>query len=452
MGKASNEKTSHVATKAKLGRNYLKLVGAGGISNLGDGVGLLAYPWLATAVTRSPVLIAAVAVARGLPWLLFSLPAGIIVDRSDHKRLMITSNAVRTVVTMAVVAGVLFARDLPHPDDVAGIELPGNLGLYILLLVATLLLGTAEVFYDSTTVAFVPAVVDKNNLEDANGRMWSVEQVANSFVGPPLGALLLSSGFVAALVFDALSFAFAGALIASISIGHPRTKGALVQGASVESAQSWRTDLREGIVWLRGHELLWPLALTLGACNFMASATMASYVLFAQEVLDVSTTEFAILGTAGALGGAVGGWLASKIITKLGSGPTLNGAILVGGITSAAIGLSGTWPAVWVFLAIQVLMFTVWNVLTVSLRQRIIPPRLLGRVNSVYRFFGIGMAPFGAALGGLTVVVVESSVDREWGLRAPWLFVALSYAGVLCYSIPRLTTAAIDNAEEAAQG
>ncbi len=139
---------SPAAPKRQLGPSYYKLFSASTISNLGDGVGLIAYPWLASAVTRNPILIALVAVAQRLPWLVFTLPVGVITDRHDRRTLMIWSNVARTVLTLAVAFAVLNRQGtLPGPDVVADetIVIPTNMILYGVIILATLLMGIAEV-------------------------------------------------------------------------------------------------------------------------------------------------------------------------------------------------------------------------------------------------------------------------------------------------------------------
>src|SRR3954452_5643436 len=108
-----------MAEQRRLGPNYRKLFTATTISNLGDGVGVIAYPWLATAVTRNPLLIAVVGVVQRLPWLLFTLPAGVITDRNDRQRLMVGANTVRFFLTGFLALAVLVrSGTLPAPNDV----------------------------------------------------------------------------------------------------------------------------------------------------------------------------------------------------------------------------------------------------------------------------------------------------------------------------------------------
>ncbi|MBT5137869.1 MAG: MFS transporter, partial [Acidimicrobiaceae bacterium] len=209
-------------SKDRLGKNYFKIFGASTISNLGDGIGVIAYPWLASALTRNALLIALVAVVQRLPWLLFSLPAGVLTDRKDRRSLMITANAVRAVVTLGVAFGVVAqASELPGVDILNDPDayLPTNVTLYLLVLFATFLLGTAEVLYDNAAQTFMPAIVHREQLEKANGRLWSTEMLANTFVGPPLGAVLIAGAFALPFFVDAATFALSAVLIALI----PRT-------------------------------------------------------------------------------------------------------------------------------------------------------------------------------------------------------------------------------------
>ena len=217
--------TDDGAAKGSLGGNYRRLFAASTIANLGDGIGLIAYPWLATAITRDPFLIALVAVMQRLPWLLFSLPAGVITDRYERRTLMAWSNVARSFVALIVACVVLGAQgSLPDVDQIAdgGLTFETNVGLYIVLLVATLLFGITEVIHDNAAQTFMPALVRPAQLEKANGRLWSTEQVANTFVGPPLGAFLIALAFSLPFFVDSITFAVAALLVWLISVPRRR--------------------------------------------------------------------------------------------------------------------------------------------------------------------------------------------------------------------------------------
>ena len=156
------------------------------------------------------------------------------------------------------------------------------------------------------------------------------------------------------------------------------------------------------------------------------------------------------MGTGGAIGGIIGGWTAPGISKRIGTGPSLWLTLIVGGITTFATGLMNWWPPVWLLFGIFMLTGVLWNVITVSLRQTIIPDQLLGRVNSVYRFFAWGMMPVGAVLGGLIVALTDSFASRELALRMPWLVAGVLNLALFVYAAPKLTTKKIEAARAAA--
>jgi enoyl-CoA hydratase len=166
-------------------------------------------------------------------------------------------------------------------------------------------------------------------------------------------------------------------------------------------------------------------------------------------VLGLGPTLFAVVGMGGAVGGIVAGAIAAWLSQRLGSGTCLAITLAGSALVSLVFAFTSHWPVVFVLMALSTLLGTLWNVITVSLRQTIIPEHLLGRVNSVYRFFAWGMIPIGAAVGGLLVVLVDLVASREWALRSVWLFEALVYALLWLVGRSRLTTARIESARAA---
>ena len=430
----------------KLGSSYWKLWTATAISNLGDGVSMVAYPWLASAVTRSPILIAAAGFASRLPWLIFTLHAGVLTDRFDRRKLIVAMDFMRGVLTVFVGLVVFFNRDsFPALDELTTIKnLETNWPIYFTLLVTAFLFGLAEVLRDNSAQTLMPSVVDKENLEKANGRMWSAESLTNSFIGPPLGSLLIGIAIFIPFFFDAVSFFFAVALIASL-------KGTFKPVADDKPREkiNFKAEIKEGYAWLWAHPLLRPMAIILGSMNGLGTMVGATFILFAQEVLETSVFTFALLGTAGAVGGTVGGLLAPKISAKLGSGRSLAMTLAAAPIGSLIIALTTTWQVVWVVVVFETFFAVLWNTITVSLRQSIIPTHLLGRVNSVYRFFAWGSIPIGMFVGGGLVSALTLVLSRENALRAPYLFGVV--LGLLLWALaaPRLTTAKIEAARKA---
>jgi len=413
------------------------------ISNLGDGVSMVAYPWLASAVTRSPLLIAAAGFASRLPWLIFTLHAGVITDRFDRRKLIVGMDFMRGILTVFV--GVIVwsnRRSLPSLNDLTKFtDLETNWPLYLTLLLTAFLFGLAEVLRDNSAQTLMPSVVDKENLEKANSRMWSAEALTNSFIGPPLGSLLIGIAIFLPFFFDAISFFIAVALVASLAGSFSP-----IESEEPREKVNFGAEIKEGFSWLWAHPLLRPMAIILGCLNGIGTMVGGIYILFTQEVLHTSVFIFAILGTGGAVGGILGGILAPKISSALGSGPALWLALASVPIGNLIIGLTTSWQVVWVVTAIETFLAVLWNTITVSLRQSIIPTHLLGRVNSVYRFFAWGSIPIGMILGGGMVTVLAHYISRESALRAPFFASAALGLVLLALATPRLTTAKIDAA------
>lgn len=349
----------------------------------------------------------------------------------------------RGILALAVALAVTSqASKLPNLDEVTtNTSSQTQWFLYIVLVVTALLFGCAEVLRDNSSQTLLPSVVKDDQLESANGKLWSAEFVMNSFVGPPLGSFILGIAIFMPFYIDATTFFVSAALIATIA---PSLRP--IENLKKSEKLNFRAEIKEGFGWLWRHELLRPMAIILGALNGIGALTAAVFILFAQEVLETSVFVFALLGTAGAIGGTLGGILGPKISARIGSGPSLFLVLISGPITSVILGLTSSWPIFWILSAITTVFAVLWNVITVSLRQSIIPTELLGRVNSVYRFFAWGSIPIGTLLGGALVDVLETSVNREFALRSPYFLSALSGLILVFFAAPRLTTARIEKA------
>ncbi|MEQ9162326.1 MAG: MFS transporter, partial [Ilumatobacter fluminis] len=307
-----------------------------------------------------------------------------------------------------------------------------------------LLLGMAEVLRDNANQTIMPNIVRADQLEKANGRVWSVEGIMNLFVGPPLGSLMLLVAFSLPFFVDAATFFVAAALVFLIP-GSFRA-----EREPDEQPQSFRQELSEGVRWLMGHSLLRPMAIILGLMNGASMIAGSVMVLYAQDVLGIGPFLFTVMFFGMAVGGFVGGNIASIISKRLGSGTCLALTLVGTAVVSTIVFFLPYWPVVMVGMGLVALLGILWNVITVSLRQTIIPPRLLGRVNSVYRFFAWGMIPIGAAVGGVLVWALEPSVGREWALRSTWLAEAVVYLVLYLFGRRKLTTEKLEAARQAA--
>lgn len=427
-----------------LPRDYWRLFTAASISNLGDGIDAAALPLVAAALTRDPLLFAGIAVVNRLPWLLFTLHAGAIADRVDRKRMMVAMNLVR-----ALLFGAL------------GVAIVGGWASIWLLYVITFLTGVAEVLFDTSWQPILPAVVDHpDQLERANGRLFGAQTVLDQFVGPPVGGFLFGLGAAVPIFFDAGTFLIAAGIIAAMAGSYVARRPAPTPqvelsvdpdtppSPSPETAGEatarprLRDDIREGLVWLREHRLLRGLALLLGAMNGLSSMAFAIFALFALDVLGVSELGFGVLLTAVAVGSVLGSVTAERLVARIGRAGALWIALVAAVVIPAA---QGTTSDAVVFGALSVgfgYAAVVWNVVTVSLRQTIIPDHLLGRVNAVYRFIGWGSMPLGALAGG--------AIANAFGLRMPF-FVAGGAMLLTLLPASRVVTArAIEEARAAA--
>jgi MFS family permease len=381
---------------ARLGRPYWRLWWANTISSTGDGAFVAALPLLAVTITRDPRLVSVVTAATFLPWLLLSLPAGAIVDRYDRTTLMWGAQAIQAAVVTVIAILVITHH--------ASIEM---------LAAGGLLLGSAEVVFSNAAQSVLPALVPPDLLPKANGSQQVSLTIGESFLGPPAGSLLFAAAAALPFGLDAASFAGSAALLA----GLPKTRPA------PETAPAERTTIRaqiaEGLRWLARHRLLRVVAVLLGIYNFANQMGQAILVLLATQTLHVSTRGYGVLLAASAVGSVIGGLVNPVLSRRLGVLAALVLPALADAAAFVGIGLAPGPVVVAALLAVQGFSVTLWNVVTVSLRQRVVPGHLLGRVNSAYRMLGWGLMPIGALAGGF--------VAHAAGLRAPYVV-----AGLLC--------------------
>jgi len=388
-----------------LGPEYRKLWSASTISNLGDGVTLTAGPLLAASITRDPVLVAGVAFAQRVPWLLFPLISGALVDRLDRRQVMGYVDAARTALIGALGVAVLLG----------GASLP-------LMYAVFFLVGTLETLFDNASQAILPAVVSREQLERANSRLLGAQIVTNQLAGPPLGGLLFSVAVAVPFLLDAGTFAAAAALVLAL---RGRFRPERKEGAPPTTLVA---EIGEGLRWLWNHRLIRTLAVMLGVFNMTLAATDAILVLFAQDVLGLGSFGYGVLLTSGAVGGVIGSLMADRIIVWLGSGGALQAAVLISAVVIGAVALTESAFVVWAVFLLIGLTGVVWNVITVSFRQAVVPQEIFGRVNSVYRLLGWGGISVGALLGGL--------LARSFGLTAPFWFAAAALAIMFLLTLP----------------
>ena len=404
----------------RLSRSFRLLWAATAVSNLGDGIGMVALPLMAASLTRDPLLIAGVAAAQRLPWLLFVLVSGVIIDRSDRRRLQQGANLMR-----GLLLGLLGAAAL-----VGWITIP-------LLLGVAFLLGIAETLADTAAVALLPAVVTRDELERANGWLFTTQTVANEFVGPPLGGGLFALIAAAPLLLVAACYGLAATLISLLRGGfQPAPSGPWSFGLV-------RREIGEGLRWFWGHRLMRALGVKAAWEHGCWAATNAILVVLAQERLGLDATGYGLLLSAGAVGGVLGGLSASWIIGRIGAGSAAMLNLLIQAVAYAGIAFSISPQFVALMLALQSYTGSVGGVVGVSFRQAIIPDTLIGRVSSVFRLYALGAMAVGAVVGGL--------LARSFGVLAPYWLSALTMLILGVVLLPTVNNRAMIAARQAAQ-
>jgi len=366
-------------------------------------------PLLAISLTQDTRLISAVSFSSMIPWLFLSLPTGVFIDRWDRKTVMVIADSLRAL--MYALVAVLVAVD--------------SLSIWVLLVVL-LVIGCAEVFFDMSAQAFLPSIVPEEQLHRANGLLYAAEIVWGSFIGLPVGSWLFVVAAGVPFGINGASFALAAVLVASITVRTPPDPA--TTGGEVTT--SFVTDLKEGLRWLRGHRNLRTLAVLLGVTNGAMMLGEAIFVKFAFRHLGVGPKGYGLLLAVTSGGAIIGGLLGDRIAKRLGVSASIISAYVIFAVADV---IRAAWPSVILFAAMSVLVAlagTVWNVVTVSYRQRVIPAELFGRVNSAYRFIGTGSIGIGALVGG--------QVAHYAGLRAPYFLGSAVTLVALVWGLPTL--------------
>lgn len=360
-----------------LGAKFRRLWQASFATNLADGIWLAAGPLLAASLTRDPLLIAGLATAQRLPWLLFSLPSGVIVDRLDRKHIIWVGNAIRGSLILALGLCAYYG-------------LLNIYGMYVFFF----LLGTVEPFVDNASFAILPRVVSQPQLEKANGRLFATTTVANDMVGPPVGSYIFTLFPPLAFLVSSLAYGGSAALLGSLP-------GEYHARRQPGAASRLLTEIKEGFRWFLNNSVLRALAFLVTLQNLVFTAGYSLLVLYAQDRLGLSATGYGLLLSVAAVGGLAGAVTADRIGARLGTGRVIILGIVLTGLAFIVLGVTHSTPVAAAMLALNSFSVTMSVTLILALRQTLIPDDLLGRVTSVYRFLVIGTAPLGSLAGGL---------------------------------------------------
>ena len=394
-------------------------IASAGLANLADGIATLAWAWLASLLTREPLLIAAVPIALRLPWVMLAIPAGLATDRGDRRRLIVTADCVRAGAFAAMAVALAVHGPLPDIPR-TGISVPWLLAL---LAAVALISGGAEVVRDNAAQTMMPALVPHDRLEHANGRLWSVEMTTNLLAGPALGAALIGAAAALPFAANAVAYGAAAVLVA-------RLPGAF---RPPPRRRAWRAELSEAAGFLVSRPLLVALAAATGAWNFLHAGTHVALLLHAQENLGTSALAYSGLLAASAAGGIAGGWIAPGIVGRIGRVRTVRAALVASPLGFAAMALAPGYVTLALALASFEFAGIAWNTVSVATRQRLIPDAMLGRVSSLYRLLAWGAIPAGLAAAGWLIGRGETVVPRGDALLWPF-WVAAGGSAVLAAS------------------
>ena len=346
-----------------------------------------------------------------LPWLLFALPAGAYVDQVDRRSALVVAGVARAVLVSALALAVL--------GDAMSIPL---------LCAFVFALGAVETIYESAARAMLPVLVRPEELDAGNGRLGAVEMGGERFIGPPIAGALFGFAVSSPFLVGVGGYVLAAAFVTALPTTRRATDG--------EAGERLLKRIGEGLRWLRDDRTILVLTVCGGVLALTSSGSGAVLVLFALEILDLGATGFGVLLAVGAVGGVAGSLLAARAVATWGRRRTLLGSLVLGGSAFAGLGLVSEPVSAAGFYLLGSATVAVWNTVTMSVRQTLIPGELFGRVLGAYRVVVYGAVAGGAAAGGL--------LARTTTLRAPFLLAALGHLMVLVYAERSLRSATLD--------
>lgn len=373
----------------KLGGRFVKLWAASTTSALGSGLATIAAPLFVAARTTNPLVVSAAFAVSWLPWLLFALPGGVLVDRVDRRRLMILIDCVRVGAVGVLAVAILTGH--------AGIAL-----LYVVLF----LVSTGEVVFRSANGAMIPSVVPQDQLERANGFLSGGATLMQSMVAGPLGGFLFVVAASIPFFVNAGTYAASAVLVALIAGGYHA--GSSEPGPK----RSVRQEVVEGLRWLAHQRLLRTMAVLIGLLNVTLVAAIAVLVLLAKQRLGLNSVGYGLLFTCMAAGGILGSLVGDRLIRWFTATWTIRVGLLIEAALHLTLAISRSPYLIGVALFAFGIHGSLWGIVSSSLRQRLSPPEMLGRTGSSILFIAASGNCVGALLGG--------ALASRFGLTAPY--------------------------------
>jgi MFS family permease len=368
------------------------------VSSIGDGLIVVAFPLLATSLTRSPVLIAGVAFATTAPWLIFGLAAGALADRVSRRKVLTVVEVTRMIVLLALAVAII-----THQLVLAEVY------------AAAFLVATFETLFDSATMAVIPQLVPEADLVYANSRYQTAQLSGEQFIGPALGGLLFVAAVSLPVIADSASFAVSAVLL-TVALRPSRRRGrhgrvrenfALAEPVATRDRPSLVADIKAGLAWLGREPRLRLLAAMIPAFAFCQCLGLGILVVYCTRVLHLGGAGFGVFVAATASGNAIGAWVAPRVHTRLGAGRTLLLAGAAGGLGYLIVGLTSATAVALVAMWVEALAVGVGTVAQISVRQRLVPLELAGRVSAAMRTATLGAAALGTLVGGAMAAVLS---------------------------------------------
>ncbi len=363
-----------------LGGDFWKFWTGQTISNLGSSFTFFALPLLVYELTGSAINLAITTASEFVPYLLFGLVIGAYVDRVDRKRLMIAVDILRALVLATIP--LLAALDLLNVWIVYGVAFANS---------------TLNIFFDSAQWPAIANIVGGDDLVAANGRIQASYSGAQ-IVGPILaGALAAIMPIVDVLLFDALSF-----ILSAISLALVRSSFN-ADAPEEKEPTTILTDVKEGLSYVLKHPVLRTISIMMALYNFVGTSLFTQLVLFADRQLGASDSQIGILYAAGSAGIALLSLSAGRLRKRWSFSKVALGALFLDGLLSFVFARTTFFPVAVVVWGLASGFGILFNVQTISLRQLIVPDRMLGRIMSVAGVLAWSAIPLGAYLGGLAI-------------------------------------------------
>jgi len=353
------------------------------ISQVGSSFTLFALPLLVFKLTHSATNLALTTASNILPYPLFGLVLGAMVDRVNRKRMMLLTDVARGGVILALP--VLALSGTLHVQAIYGVAFVQS---------------TLGILFDCGEFAAIPSLVGRDDLVAANGRIMATNS-AGQVLGPILAGVLVTLMPPADLLFfDAASFFLSAASLAVIrrSFNAPHPDAPPSAGVSGLLA-----DVRAGLRYVWSNPVLRSISLMMALINFVSATENSQLVLFAKRVLRATDSQVALLFAAGAAGVVIVSMAAAPIRRKLTFAVTALGALVVAGLTVTAMALIGSYPAALVLWAASSGFGLLLNINTQSLRQAIVPSHMYGRIISIAGVLAWSAIPLGALAGAAAI-------------------------------------------------